>query len=644
MINSKIDYRILHVEDLASDAGLAEREIGKYLNSYTIEVVETEEDFINALEVFNPHIVISDFMLPAFDGMRALKISLEKAPDIPVIILTGSMNEDTAVSCIKAGATDYVIKEHIKRLGPALINALEQKEVKLEKKKALQQIELLSKSIEKSPVIVVITDPKGNLEYVNPKFSELTGYNEHEVLGENMNILKSGKQSSGFYDDMWETIQSGKDWKGELQNKRKNGELYWESVAISSIADPKGEITHYIGIKEDITGKKQLFEELIVSKNKAEESDQLKTAFLHNISHEIRTPMNAIEGFSNLLNNASLSSEKKKRFTDIIINSSHQLLSIINDIVNISTIEVGQEKIYENEINLNLEVRNLYDQFTIMAQKQNISLQYDVELLDEEDCTIVDKTKLFEVLSNLINNAIKFTSEGLVKFGYKVKGNNIEFYVKDTGIGILNEMQTEIFKRFRQVETTSTREFGGSGLGLSISKAYVELMGGEIWINSELGVGSTFYFTIPYKKNVSKNVSVKSETELNIEFKNAPFILIAEDEDSNFMLLEEFLSDINVNVIRAINGIEAIAICKSEQAVDLVLMDIKMPLMNGYEATKQIKEFKPNLPIIALTAYTASSDKQKAMACGCVDFLSKPIDQNLLFTKINEQVNELRRN
>jgi len=243
------------------------------------------------------------------------------------------------------------------------------------------------------------------------------------------------------------------------------------------------------------------------------------------------------------------------------------------------------------------------------------------------------------VLTNLISNALKFTKNGYVNFGAKVNDNELEFFVEDTGLGIPLEMQEEIFKRFRQVETSTTRQFGGSGLGLSISKAYVELLGGKMWLKSELEKGSTFYFTIPYIK-AQKNILSEMQfgSKFKSEIKELKTILIAEDEDSNFILLEELLSGLNIHIIRAINGLEAVEICKTNKNIDLVLMDIKMPLMDGYEATKQIKGFMPNLPIIAQTAYFTDIDKSKAIACGCIDFISKPIKRELLFSKIAVQL------
>ncbi|PKP30171.1 MAG: hybrid sensor histidine kinase/response regulator, partial [Bacteroidetes bacterium HGW-Bacteroidetes-17] len=259
----------------------------------------------------------------------------------------------------------------------------------------------------------------------------------------------------------------------------------------------------------------------------------------------------------------------------------------------------------------------------------------------DEAIIITDATKLTQILTNLISNALKFTQHGYINYGYKVKDSQLEFYVEDSGIGIQLDMQKIIFDRFRQVETTATRNFGGSGLGLSISKAYVEMLGGKMWLTSELDKGSVFYFTIPYNNATPKKLpEIPTIKGLNFGFNTTKTLLIAEDQDSNFMVLEAMLSHSGINIIRVENGLEAVKLCKSNPHIDLVLMDLKMPVMDGYEATTQIKEFKPDLPIIAQTAYITEADRSKALACGCSDHISKPIKKQLLLFKINEQLHK----
>ena len=510
-----------------------------------------------------------------------------------------------------------------------------------EHKRAEEKLKLLNRAVEASSVAVEITDAEGNINYVNPFFTELTGYSYEEARGKNPRFLKSGNHPKEFYKDLWDNILSGKDWTGEFQNKKKNGELYWVKAVITPILNSNGKVANFVAIKEDITQSKKILQELIAAKLKAEESDQLKTSFLHNISHEIRTPLNSIVGFSEILTDPNLVPDVRRHFSDIIVKSSDQLLSIINDIISISTIEAGQEKLVLKNTNVNSKCKLIYEQFSVRAKNNNTTLRFDTPLADSDATILLDETKFMQILTNLLDNAFKYISQGHVYFGYNLKNDFLEFYVEDTGIGIHSDMHEEIFKRFRQVEVLDNRQYGGSGLGLSISKAYVELHGGEIWLKSEIGKGSVFYFTVPYKlekqDSNSENQIVNEITLAN----NTPItVLIAEDEDFNFMLVEELLSGSNFNIIRVINGFEAVEICKTNKNIDLILMDIKMPLMDGYEATKQIKQFLPNLPIIAQTACSTEADKNKALTAGCDDFISKPFKQVQLISKIIEKTNK----
>jgi PAS domain S-box-containing protein len=420
--------------------------------------------------------------------------------------------------------------------------------------------------------------------------------------------------------------------------RKSDGETRWVNGLGQLNFDAEGNILSLIGTIQDITERRRAEEALVKAKEKAEESDRLKTAFLQNISHEIRTPMNAIVGFSGFLNDPGLLPEKRKHFTEMIVQSSNQLLSIITDIISIATIEAGQGKIYEMEITLNSTLKLLYAQFIGRAQKKGVILRFETSLPDNEDRIKSDETKLGSILSNLIGNALKFTKKGCVNFGYYVKDTHLEFYVEDTGIGIPSEMHDEIFKRFRQVETTASRQYGGTGLGLSISKSYVELLGGKMWLTSEPGKGSAFYFTIPYKKVIPNGLSDKPSKEVKLELHKPQTILIAEDEDSNFMLLKELLSVAELDIIRAVNGLEAVEICKSNPHIDVVLMDIKMPVMDGLEATRRIKAMNPGLPVIAQTAYSLPEEKETALKAGCRAFLSKPIKANELIKVLNQMM------
>jgi PAS domain S-box-containing protein len=642
--------RILHLEDNDSDSKLVQAKLKKADVKFDYFFADNEADYINTLNNKEIDLILSDYHLPDYSGSDALLFAKNNFPQIPFVFISGTMGEDVAIESLLNGATDYVLKNKIERLVPAVYRAFNEADVKKAQVKAEKELHKLSLAVEQSPNSVIITNMEGIIEYANQATLRLTGYSSHELIGKNPRIFSSGEKSEYEYKALWKTIGSGKEWKGEFHNRKKNGELYWESATISPIFDDIGNTIHYLAIKQDVTDSKLLNLELIAAKEKAEESDHLKTAFLHNITHEIRTPMNAIVGFSSLLKDPDLTQDQYDHFSDLIIQSSDQLLSIITDIVSIATIEAGQEKIAKNNCNINALGALINRQCSFKAKDKNIDLSFSSHLADDDANIITDETKLTQILNNLVYNGIKFTSRGHIKFGYTLNNKQLEFFVEDTGIGIPTEMHEEIFKRFRQVESTNTRKYGGSGLGLSISRAYVELLGGKLWVESALGKGSVFRFTLPFRQ-VSADVSQTKITASAPVFRNVnhKILLVAEDEDSNFVLLTYLLSGLNLTILRANNGAEAVEICHSND-IDLVLMDIKMPVMDGYEATKQILRFKTGLSVIAQTAYSTEADRNKAIACGCCDFISKPIKKDLLISlifkhlKVNLPINNFNGN
>ncbi|PHS53219.1 MAG: hypothetical protein COB01_04560 [Lutibacter sp.] len=495
----------------------------------------------------------------------------------------------------------------------------------------------LSVAVEQSANSIVLTDIKGNIEYTNPKFSKLTGYTASEILGKNQRILKSGTQPKAYYTKMWQTIKSGKTWKGEFHNKDIRGNLFWEQVTITAIKDDEGKIINYLGIKEDVTNRKRGEEELLKAKEKAEESNRLKTEFLNNMSHEIRTPMNGILGFSKMLLDSDVSEEKRTNFVNIIQNSGNQLLQIIDDILEISRLETNQVKVKEEEVCLNDTLLELFSIFDIKAKENKTPLYLKKSLSDKQSTIFTDKKKLNKVLSNLLENAIKFTDRGSIEFGYFLKNNRVELYIKDTGAGIDLEDQMLIFDRFSQTEKDLSKKAGGLGLGLSIAKENIELLGGEISVVSEKEKGATFFVSIPYNPIFKDDENDDSKYEYTI--------LIAEDEEVNYLFLEIILIEemkLNCNILHAKDGEEAVEICKNNPEIDIVFMDIKMPKMNGFDATEQIKKTLPKLPIVALTAYSTSEDKEKAIHVGFMDFISKPINNEALKSKIKLYLRQLK--
>ena len=507
-----------------------------------------------------------------------------------------------------------------------------------ERKRAQDKIKQLSQAVEQSPVAIEITNTKGIIEYVNQKFVETTGYTYEEIIGNNPRMLKSGHTSDSEYKQLWKTITSGNEWFGEFNNKKKDGTLYWESASISPITNEKGKTTHYIAIKEDITERKIIEKKLIKAKEKAEESDRLKLAFLANMSHEIRTPMNGILGFTELLKAKKLSGDIQQEYINIIEKSGKRMLNIINDIISISKVESGQIEVTTSETNVNEQIEYLYTFFKPEAEQKNISLFLTKELPSKDSFIKTDREKLYAILTNLIKNAIKFTNDGSIEFGCERKGDYLEFFVKDTGLGISDSQKKIIFERFRQANDTISRTHEGSGLGLAISKAYVEILGGNIWVESKEGKGSSFYFTLPFhtEYEVTEKKVVEQEKSYSKEenkIKNLK-VLIVEDDAISKLLITIAVKPFSREIIRVSTGIEAIEACRKNPDIDLVMMDINLPEMGGYEATNEIREFNKNLVIIAQTANGMQSDHDKAIAAGCTDYISKPINITTLSTLI----------
>ncbi|MHB1107988.1 MAG: PAS domain S-box protein, partial [Lutibacter sp.] len=382
--------------------------------------------------------------------------------------------------------------------------------------------------------------------------------------------------------------------------------------------------------------RKKVENELNRALIQAQESDRLKSAFLANMSHEIRTPMNGIIGFSELCLDPNITKEKQVEFSNIVIKSSKRLLSIVNDILDISKIEAGLEILDLESVNLNKLLDELGTFYKPISQENNIKLICEKGLENFKSSVETDKTKLNQVLTNLLSNAFKFTDTGSITFGYQLVENNLQFYVKDTGIGVEADLQSKIFERFSQGDLDLSKQHKGTGLGLAITKKIVELFNGEIWLNSS-NQGTSIYFTIPYNKAKVPIISTFIEEQKTIiQVKNnAITILVAEDEEYNMMYISELFSSTNFKIIEAVNGKNALELAQNHPEIQLVLMDIKMPVMDGNEAMKEIKKLRPSLPVIALSAFAMETDKANALALGFDAYLTKPLDRKLLFELID---------
>jgi PAS domain S-box-containing protein len=623
------NLKILLVEDVITDAEMIWRELNKNNIVYSKELVNNRIDYLESLERFRPDIIVSDFSLPQFDGMEALKIVKERMPHTPFILVTGSLNEEIVVECMKAGADDYIIKENLTRLAPALENSIRKIQIHKEKENiekelwisemkyrkifenvhdVFYEVSMEGTILEMSPSIKILSkglydrtdligqsifdfylDPLDwqNLMLELSKDGNVTDFeirfcnrdqtvlecsisakvlfdekgNPQNIVGSIRDISRRKtaenelRQSFEFNDSLLKTIPFGMDIVDEAGNILFQNEIFkllfengkregkcWElyrdnkeqcaecpllkgiNIGETKVHETHGilgdgffEISHtgmiYQGKKamleifQDITERKNNEKELIKAKEKAVESDRLKTAFLSNLSHEIRTPMNGILGFAEMLKMPDITTDQQQEYLDIISQCGERMLNTINDIVDISKIEAGMVMLNITATNIRLQTDYIYSFFKAETESKGIQLLYPNRIDTNEVIIYTDGEKLCAILTNLVKNAIKFTNKGYIEFGYlpitlpssggepRVEG--LKFYVKDTGIGIPKDSQSVIFDRFVQGDITYTKSFEGAGLGLAISKSYVEMLGGEIWVESQPAKGSTFYFTIP---------------------------------------------------------------------------------------------------------------------------------------------------
>jgi len=368
-----------------------------------------------------------------------------------------------------------------------------------ERKLAEDQIRTLGKAIEQGPSSIVITNEKGDIEFVNNQFTSFTQYTLEDVKGRKPRIFNPGHLSEMDYTNLWETFQKGNTWKGEVDNRKKDKSTYLEELTISALKKIDGSVCNYIIISNDITEKKQMLNELVSAKEKAEESDRLKSAFLANMSHEIRTPLNSIIGFSELMLEPDFETKQQVEFAQMINTSGYNMLSIINDLMDISKIEAGQVRIVRKTMSVNRLIQDVQKEYSFKAREKGLELRLDPSNAPYEIFIESDENRLKQILVNFVSNALKFTKEGFIEIGFSRKDAFVLFHVKDTGIGIPPAFHHKIFERFRQVESDYTREYGGNGLGLAISKSLTELLGGKIGLESEIGQGSTFFIEIPLR-------------------------------------------------------------------------------------------------------------------------------------------------
>ncbi len=443
-----------------------------------------------------------------------------------------------------------------------------------------------------------------------------------------------GRYSKNTDDFVMETAEAGVfDEFGTIE-----GKFCYMDVRKAPIINIEGKMVGIVGSSRDVTLQKKTESELITAKERAEESDRLKSAFLANMSHEIRTPMNSILGFISLMQEPGVTPDEQQVYYQAVKSGGERLLNTINDIIELSRIDSGEMQISNIETDVNELFKMLYSVFANEAREKGLQLLNNMHDAVDVLQIYCDRTKLFGIMSNLLKNALKYTKQGRIEFGCLTESDRIRFYVKDTGIGIPKNRQKDIFDRFVQVDGSNTRVYEGSGLGLSLSKAYVEMMGGSIWVDSG-NEGSTFFFELPVRPVFNLTLEQElAELPSSVNTEAGLRILIVEDDPSSYDYLNLILQRENHRITHTYTGFEAIELCRQRNKFDVILMDVKLPGIDGYETTRRIRDLGLELPIIAVSAFAFTEDQQRAIKAGCNDYITKPVNKDILLSRLNQYV------
>jgi two-component system sensor histidine kinase EvgS len=662
--------KILFIEDLPSDVDLAVLELRKEKLKFEYTTVCTRVDLIKALKKFKPDLIISDYMMPSFNGLQALKEVKEFNPEIPFILFTGSVNEETAVECIKAGAKDYVIKEHMTRLPFAVKEVFEQQRIQSEKRAAelllKENKEKLQSIFSAAPVGIGLITDRIFME-VNDTFCKMTGYSRKELIGKNSEMVYATREeyeTAGI--DKYRPIAENGTGSVETRFKRKDGRIL--NIFLSLTTLDKHDLTKGITFTVmDITARKlaeealrkhrdhleelinERTEELSKAKKEADEANRAKSEFLANMSHEIRTPMNAVLGYAELLG-FMLEDKTQRDYLESIKSSGRSLLTLINDILDLSRIEAGKLELQFEFVNSQAFFSEFERIFSLRLSEKGV--KFILEISSGTPSGIyIDDARLRQIILNLVGNAVKFTEKGSIRLKVYAENPQIINYsngkaeefidliieVTDTGIGISKEMQEEVFNPFVQGQGQNVKKYGGTGLGLAITQRLIQLMNGTIDLDSQLNKGSSFKIKIPgvsYLRDFEKRTEEIQLDPSDIVFEKAT-IIIADDVEHNRSYLKDALRKTNIEIVEANDGQEALFLAK-KIVPDLIITDIRMPVLDGFDLLNKLKsdEELNNIPVIAYSASVMKAQKDRIRKSEFAGLLIKPVQVTELYLEL----------
>jgi PAS domain S-box-containing protein len=492
---------------------------------------------------------------------------------------------------------------------------------------------------------ITVMDLNLNVTYTSPSVFRMLGYTPEETMAQSIYATLTPESLLVVQENFNEQIQMEMTGTAdprrtlnlELHEYHKDGTKVWLEYNMSFLRDHQQKAIGIVAISRDITLRKKTEQALREAKEKAEASNVLKTAFMNNISHEIRTPLNGILGFGQIIAYSNLAEAERLKYLEILQQSTDRLIHTITDYMDISLIVSGSLEVNKDSFDLHDFMEQMLSRIQNRCREKRLDIQLEQPAKDASVKINSDRELLQKVMEHLLNNAIKFTPQGKIIFGYSRQDNGLTFYVKDTGIGISSEAMETIFEAFRQEDISTTRAYEGSGLGLSISKGIIQKLGGSIWLESEKEKGTTVHFYLPEAHSEIISTTLIPAHE-EIQLPEHPLILVAEDDESNYLYLEVVLQKMGFRVMHAANGKIAVEKCRQHTEINLVLMDIKMPEMNGLDATTLIKEFRSNLPVIAITAYALSGDEYRIKQAGCDDYLAKPVRKDLLMNMVEKHL------